>query len=163
VEFCDLKKAFDNVNHKILFSKLLFYEIRGKFHDLITSYLSDRYQRVLIGSTDFSYVARSSWDIVRHGVPQGSILGPLLVLFYINDLPTIFNNLVKSVLFADDTSLVISSYNNTQYRNDVKISFPGLNDWFSSNLLTLNFNKTNHVQFVTKPRSNSKTSVNYHQ
>jgi retron-type reverse transcriptase len=158
---CDLKKAFESVNHKILLSKLQFYGIRGKFRDPITSYLSDRYQRVLIASTDLSYVARSSWDTVRHGVPQGSILGPLLFLFYINDHPTVFNNSVKYVLFAHDTSLVISSYNNTQYRNYVNISFARLNDWFSSNLLTLNFNKTKHVQFVTNPRSNSKTSVSY--
>jgi hypothetical protein len=93
--FCDLKKAFDSVDHKILLNKLKFYGIRGKFHDLIISYLSDRYQRVLIPSTHLSYVARSSWDIVRHGVPQGSILGPLLFFFYVYDLPTVFNNLFK--------------------------------------------------------------------
>ena len=96
-----------------------------------------------------SFAGTSSWDIVRHGVPQGSILGALIFLFYVNDLPKIFNNSVKSVLFADDTSLVINSYNNIQYRNDVDISFAYLNDWFNSNLLTLNFNKTKHVQFMT--------------
>jgi hypothetical protein len=69
---------------------------------------------------------------------------------------------VKSVLFADDTSLVISSDNNIQYRNGVDISFACLNDWFNSNLLTLNFNKSKLVQFTTKPSSNSVTSVNYH-
>lgn len=124
--------------------------------------MSDRYQRVLIASTDLSHIGCSNWDIVRHGVPQGSILGPLLFLFYINDLPTIFNNSVKSVLFADDTSLVISSYNNIQYKNDVNIAFACLNDWFNSNLLTLNYNKTKHVQFAAKSSSNKETSVSYH-
>jgi hypothetical protein len=78
--FCDLKKAFNSVNHKVLLSKLQFYGIEGKFYDLITSYLSDRYQRVLIASRDVSQTC-SSWKIVRHGVPQDSILG-LLFLFY---------------------------------------------------------------------------------
>jgi hypothetical protein len=54
--FCDLKKAFDSVNHEILLSKLTFYGIEGKFCDLITSYLSDRYQRVLVASTDLSHM-----------------------------------------------------------------------------------------------------------
>jgi hypothetical protein len=73
-----------------------------------------------------------------------------------------FNNLVKWVLFADDTSLVISSVNNMQYRNEVSTSFAHLNDWFNPNLLTLHFNKTKLVQFMAKPSSNSETSVRYH-
>jgi hypothetical protein len=63
---------------------------------------------------------------------------------------------------VDDTSLVISSYNNIQYRSDVDDSFVHLNDWFNSNLLTLNFSKTKYVQFVTKSSFNSITSVTYH-
>jgi hypothetical protein len=158
--FCDLKKAFNSVNHKVLLSKLQFYGIRGKFHYLITSYLSDGYQRVLITSTDLSRNS-SNRKAVRQGVPQGSILGPPLFLFYRNDLPSNFNNSVKSVLFADDISLVISSYNNKQYKNYVNNSFARLSDWLDSNLLSLNFNKTKHVQFGAK-LSTCEICVNYH-
>jgi hypothetical protein len=159
--FCDLKKASYSVNHEILLSKLQLYGIQGKFHDLITSYLSARYQRVLIPNTELSYVFSSSWETVKHNVPQGSILGPFHSLFYINDLPVVFSNSVKTVSFADDTSLLICSYNNIQYSNYVNTFFTLLNDWLNTNLLTLNVDRTKHVQFVTKPTFNNGTSVRY--
>ena len=77
--FCDLSKAFDCVNHRILLLKLEHYGIRGTFGALIKSYLMDRYQRVAIKDKN-NTINCSDWDIVKHGVPQGSILGPLLFL-----------------------------------------------------------------------------------
>jgi len=81
--FCNLEKAFDSVNHDILLCKLNFYGIRGPFHKLIKSYLINRYQGVLMGGNS-SYHSYLEWGTINHGVPQGSILGPLLFLFYIN-------------------------------------------------------------------------------
>jgi hypothetical protein len=81
--FCDLQKAFDCVNHDILLSKLRFYGIKGKFFNLLSSYLQNRYQKVQLNNKNSMTVISSDWNIAPYGVPQGSILGPLLFLLYI--------------------------------------------------------------------------------
>ena len=84
----------------------------------------------------------SKWGEITHGVHQGSILGPLLFLIYINDLPQITNdNNSKIVLFADDTSIIITNPNFTDFENSVNKIFQHINEWFSANLLSLNLDK----------------------
>ena len=101
VFFCDVSKAFDTLNHEILTSKLKHYGIAGLAGKLTTSYLSNRFQRVRIRSS-LNANSTSRWALVKHGVLQGSILGPLMFILYINDLPYTVNNNVTPVLFADD-------------------------------------------------------------
>ena len=101
--FCDLEKAFDCVNHNILLSKLKFYGINDKYFQLFQSYLNNRYCRTALYNNSVNRNTVSNWATVRHGVHQGSILGPLLFLLYINDLPKIINTTSSPIIFADDT------------------------------------------------------------
>jgi hypothetical protein len=101
-----------------LLSKLEFYGIKGKVKLWFESYLRNGYQRVLITSTNSNFNVSSIWGKIKHGVPQGSILGPLLFLIYINDLPKTINDKTIPILFADDTSLLVTSSNH----NDLYIN-----------------------------------------
>ena len=124
---CDLSKAFDCVIHKILLLKLDHYRLIGTFKALIESYFVDRYQRVAIkdktNSTNYS-----DWECIKHGVPQGSILGPLFFLLYINNLATVTAKNAKVMLYTDDTSLLINSTSPIQFANKLNTVFAEVNE-----------------------------------
>jgi hypothetical protein len=120
--FCDLKTAFDCVHHKILLDKLKFYGIDGKFKTLIESYITNTYQKVTLEKIDYNNNS-SEWVRINCGVPQGSILGPLFFLIYINDLPTLINKDNNIVLYADDVSIVITDTNRDDFNLHANVLF----------------------------------------
>jgi hypothetical protein len=148
--FCDLEKAFDCANHDILLYKLKFYGISDKALQLHQSYLGNRYCRTAIYNDNENSNKVSNWTKVRNGVPQGSILGPLLFLFYRNDLPKIINKISAPIIFADDTSILFTHSNLIDFNKTISIVFTTSNKWLGANQLFLNFKKTNYVHFTTK-------------
>ena len=133
--YLDLKKAFDTVDHMILIRKLVKYGFAGSTLKIFESYLVNRYQCV-----DYSGV-RSSLKPVQIGVPQGSILGPLLFLLYINDFPNISNN-IKFLLYADDTAIFFESDNVEALQLQIEQESIQICNWLQMNKLTLNTKKT---------------------
>jgi hypothetical protein len=157
--FCELQKTFDCVNCNILLTKLEFYGVTGTTHKLIKSYLEGRYQKVILD--DNFPNSNSGWGEIRLGAPQGSILGPLLFPLYVNDFPKIVNDNAEVVLYTDDTSIIITILNPTDFTNSANKILQDINKWFTTNLLSLNADKTQYMQLVTKTSSLINLHVKY--
>ena len=136
--FIDLEKAFDTVNHQILLTKLYHYGIRGVANKWCYSYLTNRYQKVSLNGESSQRLP------ITCAVPQGSILGPLLFLLYINDM----HLCVKSSTihhFADDTNLLYSCKSLTVLRKSINKDLELLYDWLCANRLSLD---TEFIEFI---------------
>ena len=143
--FLDLAKAFDSVDHAILIKKLERYGIRGMPLQLLKSYLSNRQHLTKLNGIE------SNLKLLDIGVPQGSVLGPLLFLLFINDLPLVTNFNVK--LFADDTFLSLEGDDFKHLQRKSNIELKKISKWFSANKLTLNVSKS---KFMIIKRGNKK-------
>jgi hypothetical protein len=120
--FCDLAKVLVCVHHYILLSRLNFYRITGKAYEWMKSYLRNRFQRVEIVNKNFNHNTFLDWGVIKHGVPQGSILGPLLFLFYVNDLSKTLNGKPKPVLFGDGTRIIFTDSNFEDFKSDIRLN-----------------------------------------
>ena len=139
-DFLGFEQAFDTVNHKILLKKLYHYGISGVAYNWFTSYLSNRKQFVSIGN------GTSDLSFVTCGVPQGSVLVPLLFLLYINDFNSSAPNLDFFVL-ADDSNLFLQCQHESLQTLELKLNnkLQRVNEWFCANRLSLIIDKSNFV------------------
>ena len=138
--YIDLSKAFDTLNFDILLKKLDHYSINGSAKRLIHSYLTDRFQFVEFNRYKSIYLPIST------GVPQGSVLRPLLFLIYINDLPLI-SNIFSMLMYADDTTLYCNSDQHVN-EDDINVELAKLSEWLGANKLALNISKTKFMVFI---------------
>ena len=143
IVFIDLKKAFDTVDHHILLKKLELYGIKGQALSFLKSYLTNRSQKCKMNG----FI--SSEHLIKCGVPQGSILGPLLFLLYINDLPECLN-ITRPRLFSDDTNLTASGDSMNDAEFAVNSDLENLRNWLIANKLSLNVAKTEFMLIGSK-------------
>lgn len=138
--FLDLKKAFDTVDHGVLLSKLSSLGIMGKELNWFSNYLSNRQQCTVIANV------HSDYKQISVGVPQGSILGPLLFISFINDLPNVICK-SKIVLYADDTAIMYNSKSLTEVNTVLNEELVNVANWMSTSKLTVNASKTKVMVF----------------
>jgi hypothetical protein len=148
--FFDLRKAFDLVNHDLLLLKLEAYKFSKNTLEFFRSYLHDRKQCTVSGNI------KSNFDIVTAGVPQGSVLGPVLFLMFINDLPLYMNN-SDIDLFADDTTVYNSNNEASCMQNELQEDANNFQNWCQQNIMFTNKGKSSTMQIGTQQKL-SKTN-----
>ena len=141
----DLSKAFDTVDHEVLLSKLHNYGFRGRAHQLIKSYLTERKQFVSCNGIISSTLP------VSVGVPRGLVLGPLLFLIYVNDMPSVLVNGASVIQYADDTTLYSSRKEIYDLCNELTFNLSRIKAWLDTNYLSLNVSKTYFTIFTYNP------------
>ena len=154
--FLDFAKAFDTVNHKILLDKLAYYGVKDQTLGLFDSYLTNRTQTVEVNGV------MSDVGTIKHGVPQGSILGPLLFLLYINDISK-SSDILQFFLFADDTTVFYSADpTDTSTENTLNIELEKVSCWLAANKLSLNVKKSNflHFHYGKSPKTALSIKIN---
>ena len=139
--FIDLSKAFDTVDHSILLRKLELYGTTDRNYTWIKSYLSNRLQYIQIDEN-----SRTEFCVVKCGVPQGSISGPLLFLLYVNDLKNA-SSVLDPTMFANDTNLFYTHSNIQKLFSTMNEELASINQWFTSKKLSLNTKKTKYSFF----------------
>ncbi|GFG37065.1 hypothetical protein Cfor_05746 [Coptotermes formosanus] len=147
--FCDLTKAFDCVNHEILLAKLHYYGIQGVNANWFKTYITNRKQKVKITSQNHKGDSLCRWETIKYGVPQGSILDPLLFIIYVNDLPSAIHQFATPVIYVDDTSILVTAKDLKDLQIKVSSTLNHVSNWFSSSGLTLNMEKTNIIKFYS--------------
>ena len=152
--FIDLQKAFDTVEHSVLLSKLPFYGVTGNELMWIESYLSGRFQYVHYDNV------KSELQLVKFGVPQGSILGPLLFLIQINDLVKMVDG-CRIQMYADDTVIYTSHRDIKVIENTLSTNMTVIKNWLDKNRLIINLKKgkTESMLFGTAKRLCSRSDL----
>ena len=152
--FLDLSKAFDSISHDILLEKLNALNFDSNAVSMINSFLSHRIQKVILPS------CTSDWIELYQGVPQGTVLGPLLFNIYVNSLHTCIDNKCTVVQYADDTMVFTSNKKIESAVESLELNVNSICDFFEKHQLTLNADKTEFITFQTANKNNEYKNTN---